>query len=290
MIPGTKCLREEIIKNGLFCETLFRYQNNMENSMETIFRESAKALGQIACQKLMNEVFKEEDAKPKKAAPAKKKDDTAAAEARWSRWTKTYTDAFKKCLTDASVPCEEKEFDKLKKEFVKYLNDLTEEDYQKDTKGHPDRMKDFAQLKAPKKEAPKQDAPKQDAPKVVAGKAKAAPKKKTMWEEMNSHETPTSPPSNAAALHDVKDVEELQNNDMLVTVDGSPDGVFWDGKNGHWVRGPAAIDDEDVVEVKFNGKDYMVGEQTLRVYQETDNRDEFVGYLGVGKFREMKMV
>ena len=298
MIPGTKCLRVEIIKNGLFCETLFRYQNNMENSMETIFRESAKALGQIACQKLMNEVFKEEDAKPKKAAPAKKKDDTAAAEARWSRWTKTYTDAFKKCLTDASVPCEEKEFDKLKKEFVKYLNDLTEEDYQKDTKGHPDRMKDFVELKAPKKEAPKQEAP-----KVVAGKAKAAPKKKTMWEEMNSHETPTSPPSNAAALHDVKDVEELQNNDMLVTVDGSPDGVFWDGKNGHWVRGPAAIDDEDVVEVKFIGNDYMVGEQTLRVYQtveyirktkdgkdEPDTRDEFVGYLGVGKFREMKMV
>ena len=271
-------------------------KTNMENSMENIFRESAKALGQIACQKLMNEVFKEEEAKPKKATPAKKKEDTVAAapaEARWSRWTKTYTDTFKKNLTDANIPCEEKEFDKLKKEFVKYLNDLTEEDYQKDTKGHPDRMKDFVVLKAPKKEAPKAEE-KVDEKKVVVGKAKAAPapapKKKTMWEEMNSHETPTQPPSNAATFYDVKDVEELQNNEFIVTVDGSPDGVFWDGKNGRWVRGPGAIDDEDVVEVKFNGNEYMVGEQTLRVYQETDNRDEFAGYLGVGKFRDMKMV
>jgi hypothetical protein len=255
----------------------------MENSMEIIFRESAKALGQIACQKLMNEVFKEEEAKPKKASASKKKEEVVAAapaEARWSRWTKTYTDAFKKNLTDANVPCEEKDFDKLKKEFVKYLNDLTDEDYQKDTKGHPDRMKDFVALKAPKKEEKK----------GVAGKAKADTKKKTMWEEMNSHEAPADPPSNAATFHDVKDIEELRNNEFLVTVEGSPDGVFWDGKNGRWVRGPSAIDDEDVVEVKFNGKEYMVGEQTLRIYQETDNRDEFAGYLGVGKFRDMKMV
>jgi hypothetical protein len=263
----------------------------MENSMEIIFRESAKALGQIACQKLMIETFKEEEVKPKKATASKKKEETVAAapaEARWSRWTKTYTDTFKKNLTDAKVPCEEKDFDKLKKEFVKYLNDLTDEDYQKDTKGHPDRMKDFVALKAPKKEAPKAEEKVEE--KVVAGKAKAAPKKKTMWEEMNTHETPTQPPSNAAAFHDVKDIEELQNNEFIVTVEGSPDGVFWDGKNGRWVRGPSAIDDEDVVEVKFNGNDYMVGEQTLRVYQETDNRDEFAGYLGVGKFRDMKMV
>lgn len=263
--------------------------------MELIFREAAKALGQIACQKLMNEVFKEEEVKPKKAAAKKKEkeDDGAAApaEARWTRWTKTYTEAFKKSLSDAGVASDEKEFDKLKKEFVKYLNDLTEEDYQKDTKSHPDRMKDFAALKAPKKEAPpaKKEEAKPEEKAAGAGKAKAAPKKKTMWEEMNSHETPTDPPSNAANFHDVKDVEELQNNEFIVTVDGSPEGVFWDGKNGRWVRGPAAIDDEDLVEVKFGGVEYMVGEQSCRIYRETDNRDEFVGYIGVGKFRDMKM-
>ena len=258
----------------------------MENSMEIIFRESAKALGQIACQKLMNEVFKEEEVKPKKVVAAKKKEETGPAEARWSRWTKTYTDTFKKSLTDAGVPCDDKEFDKLKKEFVKYLNDLTEEDYQKDTKSHPDRMNDFATLKAPKKEAPKADG---GAAAAGGGKPKAAPKKKTMWEEMNTHEAPDHPPSNAANIHQVDDIDELRTNEFLITVDGAPEGVFWDGKNGRWIHGPDAVDDEDVVEKKFNGEEYMVGEQSGRIYRETDNRDEFVGYVGVGRFRDMKM-
>jgi len=260
----------------------------MENSIQNIFREAGKALGQIACQKLMNEMFKEEEiVKPKKAAPkAAEKEDN---EGRWSRWTKTYTDTFKKCLTDAEVPHDEKEFDKLKKEFVKYLNDLTEEDYQKDTKSHPDRMKDFAALKAPKKEAPppkkEEEAPKKEANKIVK------PRKKTIWEEMNTHEAPDHPPSNAANIREVKDLEELQNNELLVTVDGGPDGVFWDGKNGGWVRGPPEIEDEDLVEAMFNKLVYEVGEQSARIYRfdEEKNRHEFVGYVGVGKFKEMRM-
>ena len=225
--------------------------------------------------------------KPKKAAPKKKAEEAAAApaEARWTRWTKTFTEAFKKSLNTVDLNPDDKEFDKLKKEFVKYLNDLTEEDYQKDTKSHPDRMNDFAALKAPKKEEEKPVA----KAAAAGGKAKAAPKKKTMWEEMTNHETPDGPPSNAANIHTVEDIEELTNNEFLVTVQGSPDGVFWDGKNGRWVRGPESVDDEDLVEVKFNGVDYMVGEQSTRIYRETDNRDEFVGYVGVGKFSDMKM-
>ena len=257
--------------------------------METIFREAAKALGQIACQKLINDVFREEEVKPKKAAPKKKEEDGDAApgDARWTRWTKTYTDTLKKCLTDANVPCEDKEFDKLKKEFVKYLNDLTEEDYQKDTKSHPDRMKDFASLKAPKKEAP--PAKKEDT--KPAGKAKAAPKKKTMWEEMNTHEPPKDPPSNAANFHEVT-LKELQDNEFLVTIDGSPEGVFWDGKNGRFIRGPPAVDDEEMNEdITFNGELYDVGEQSMRVYRfnADKNRHEFLGFVGVGKFSDMKM-
>lgn len=252
--------------------------------MELIFREASKALGQIACQKIMNDVFKEEDVKPKKAAPKKKEEEVAAApaEARWSRWTKTYTEAFKKSLNGVDLNPDEKEFDKLKKEFVKYLNDLAEEDYQKDTKSHPDRMNDFAALKAPKKE---------DEKKVVAGKAKAAPKKKTMWEEMTNHEIPLNPPSNAVEIDTVGDIEDLVNNEFLVTVEGSPDGVFWDGKNGRWIRGPQAVDDEDLVETKFNSVTYEVGEQSTRVYtfNEMTDRHEFVGYVGVGKFKDMKM-
>lgn len=242
--------------------------------METIFREAAKALGQIAAQKLMIDTFKEEEiVKPKKVAAVKKEAAGGAGEARWTRWTKTYTDAFKKALSDSNVNADEKEFDKLKKEFVKYLNDLTEEDYHKDTKTHPDRMKDFANLKAPKKEDKKEEKPVE---------------KKTMWEEM-THETPNDPPCSPAMINAVDDIEDMRTNEFLITVKGSPEGVFWDGKNGRWIRGPPAVEDEDLVEKKFKGETYDVGEQSGRIYQTVNNRDVLLGYVGVGKFRDMKM-
>lgn len=246
--------------------------------METIFCTAAKALGQIACQKMMNDVFKEEDITPKKIASNKKV--TAPTEVRWTRWTKVYTDTFKTSFKDLNVEPDDKEFDKLKKEFVKYLTDLTEEDYCKDTKSHPDRMKDFAMLKTPKKVDVKEDT-------VVKNSVK---KKKTMWDEMNGRESPDGPPSNAANIHTVSDIEQLTNNELLLEVDGSPEGVFWDGKNGHWIRGPPAVDDEDLVEQVFENVAYEIGEESSRIYEFNKDKDrhEFVGYMGVGKFSEMK--
>lgn len=251
--------------------------SDYQKSMETIFTEAAKALGQIASQKLVNEIFKEEEAKPvtKKAAKAAKEENNNT-ESRWSRWTKTYTDAFKDSLTKAGGDApDDKTLEKLKKEFVKYINELTEEDYKKDTKSHTDRMNDFAAIKYP--------------PAKKAETKEEKPHKKTMWEEMNSHETPTDPPSNVATIHEVKDIEELQNNEFLVEVKGSPDGVYWDGKNGRWIKGLRPVDNEDLIEVKFNGKEYNVGEKSLIVYLETDNRDMFMGYCGVGKFKGMRL-
>jgi hypothetical protein len=245
----------------------------MENSMETIFRESAKAIGQIACQKLMNEIFKEEESVKIKKVTTKVETD----EGRWSRWTKTYTDTFKKCLTDANVKCEEKDFDKLKKEFVKYLNDLTEEDYKKDTKTHPERMKDFADLKSPEKKT---------EPVVVK-----ETKKKTMWEEMTTHEAPKNPPSNAVEITEVDDLDELRNNELLVTVDGCPKGVFWNGRDGGWVKGPDPVKDSDMVEdVLFEKKLYDVAKDgCVYYYDEKREGHIWAGYLGVGKFHNMKL-
>lgn len=251
----------------------------MENSMETIFRESAKAIGQIACQKLMNEIFKEEESvKLKKTVATTTK--VAAGETdegRWSRWTKTYTDTFKKYLTDAKVKCDDKEFDKLKKEFVKYLNDLTEEDYQKDTKTHPERMKDFANLKSPEKKT---------EPVVKETK------KKTMWEEITTHEVPKSLPSNATAeITEVDDLDELRNNDFLVTVEGCPKGVFWNGRDGGWVKGPDPVKDSDMIEdVAFETKLYDVAKDGCVYYYDKEREGHiWAGYLGVGKFSKMKL-
>lgn len=245
----------------------------MENSMETIFRESAKAIGQIACQKMMIEIFKEEDSVKIKKVTTKVETD----EGRWSRWTKTYTDTFKKCLTDANVKCEEKDFDKLKKEFVKYLNDLTEEDYKKDTKTHPERMKDFADLKTPEKKT---------EPVVVK-----ETKKKTMWEEMTTHEAPKNPPSNAVEITEVDDLDELRNNDFIMTVEGCPKGVFWNGRDGGWVKGPDPVNDDDMIaDVSFEKKLYDVAKDgCVYYYDEKLDRHIWAGYLGVGKFHNMKL-
>jgi hypothetical protein len=254
----------------------------MELHMTTIFRESAMALGQIACQKLMIELFKEEEVV--KPVVAKKDGPAPAAGPRWTRWTKTYTDIFKKSLTDHAVVCDEKEFDKLKKEFVKYLSDLTEEDYQKDAKTHPDRMNDFAELKMPKAVvAAVEDKVKTKAPKV------AEEKPKTMWEQMKMDGAPTGPPSNAVTIHDIADLQALKGNTLLISVDGSPDDVFWDGKHGRWFQWPAHVEDEDLDEVKYNGVVYNVGKKSLRVYKDNDDGEShsFVGFLGIGMFHGM---
>lgn len=245
--------------------------------MENIFREAAKAIGQVTCQKLMNEVFKEveKEAVTKKVTTTKV-GGAETTEERWSRWTKVYTETFKKCLTDANVKCEDKEFDKLKKEFVKYLYDLTEQDYKKDTKSHPERMKDFADLKAPKKETET---------------TTTTEVKKTMWEQMTTHEVPTDKPSNASTF-DSKSLKELQENDFITTVEGCPDRVYWNGRDGGWVKGPDPVDDEDMVEdVNFDGKLYDVGEKShnVYVYDPKAKRHKFAGYVGVGIFAKMKL-
>jgi hypothetical protein len=51
--------------------------------------------------------------------------------------------------------------------------------------------------------------------------------------------------------------------------------------------GPAADPDEDFDEVTFEGKKYVVGENTGRVYEAHDSGDVFAGFLGVGKFKTM---
>lgn len=241
----------------------------MENSIEIIFREAAKALGQIASQKLMTDVFKEDVVKPKKAAAPKKEAAPADSAPRWTRWTKTHTDAFKKNLTAADMNPEDKEFDKLKKEFVKYLNELADDDYTKDGKTHLHHMNDFVNLKKTPKKADEKKA-----------------EKKKMWDEI--HEAPDNLPTSPSAIEDV-DLKEMQGNEFLVTVEGAPDGVFWDGSHGRWIRGPHPVDDEDLIEKKFNGTEYMVGEKSGRIYQEVDDRDTFVGYVSIGKFKDMKM-
>jgi hypothetical protein len=189
---------------------------------------------------------------------------------------------------------DKKEFDKIKKEFVTYVDDLTEDDFT--GKGLTDHMRDFANTKKPveekavKAEETKVEKKTEDT-KVV--KTEEKPKKggKKKAEEKPVVKTEGLVPSNVSNIHDVT-LEDLQAIEMIVTVDSKDHvGTFWDADEGRWVRGPGRDVDEDIEETKFDGKTYSVGVRTGRVYDEETDSDHsvFCGFVGVGKFRGMKM-
>jgi hypothetical protein len=153
--------------------------------------------------------------------------------------------------------------DKLKKEFQQYVEDLTDDDFRKE--GLSDHMRSFAKMKVPvetlRTETAAEDTPddSEDDPETVTVKSD----------------------------HKVVDVtlNELQNISLTATLE-TP-GTLWDADNGRYVKGPDADDDEDFEDVKFEGKDYVVGEKTGRVYEARDSGDIFAGFIGVGKFKKM---
>lgn len=275
----------------------------MQTTLETIFMEAAKVFSKADAEKLLNKVFETE--KPVKEEKKPKKADAPKTETtkRISRMTPTLANQLKAELIKVGMTIsddDKKEFDKMKKEFVAHVDGLTDDDFT--AKGLADHMRDFANLKKPapvekKEEAPaekpkkgkakKEDPPAEKKEEPKKGKAAAADKKKkTMWEEMNEVKAPP-PPSNAATIDDLT-LEELQGIEMLATPEGGPMGVYWDADDGRWVRGPIQDDDEDLVEKKFKGKAYAIGETTGRIYETTDDRDVFVGFAGVGAFRDLK--
>jgi len=156
--------------------------------------------------------------------------------------------------------------DNLKKEFQKYVEDLTDDNFRQE--GLADHMRTFAKLNAP-------------AQKVVQEKAA---------EDTSDGESCVSDVEDETGMKtDSKIVDvtlkELQDIDMTATID--PPGTFWDADNGRFVKGPEADDDEDFEEVTYGSKVYAVGEKTGRVYEAHDTGDVFAGFIGVGKFKEM---
>lgn len=62
------------------------------------------------------------------------------------------------------------------------------------------------------------------------------------------------------------------------------------GKTAPPPKEPEEVEDEDMTEITFKNVNYVVGEISKRVYiANEDDGDEFVGFLGMGKFAEMKM-
>jgi hypothetical protein len=164
--------------------------------------------------------------------------------------------------------------DKLKKEFQQFIEDLGEDTYRE--KGLADHMRDFAKTKAP-----------------VTEVTKKTDRVEELVKEMDAllvEEKPASGPSNAAGggpvVHKLS-LKELQSIGFTTSVE--PAGALWDADNGRFVEGPDSVADEDFEETKYDGKDYVVGVTSGRVYEVREKGDIFAGFCGVGKFKTMTM-
>ena len=103
---------------------------------------------------------------------------------------------------------------------------------------------------------------------------------RTLTEHMRDYVIMTVRPSEEKEAETV-DLSELKN-----LIDGYSAGIYWDAIGKRFVTGKSD-DDEDIVEVEFNSKTFMVGETTGRVYENIDDEDIFVGYKGIGQFTSM---
>lgn len=137
----------------------------------------------------------------------------------------------------------------LEKEFRKLADAMSNDDWKKDGKTYMDHMRDFAKSKASK---PDEEAEEEAAPDVHA-----------------------------------LTLDELKTIKMLTPIEKP--GEFWDADNGRFVSGPAEDADEDFVETKFNNAMYVVGEKTGRVYKQDEKGDVFAGFIGIGKFKTLKV-
>lgn len=296
-----------------------------EAKMGTDEETDAKMREKIEKEKKKLEKLKKEEAKaetkkgkakaePKKTkAKAEEKTEAKAEEEkkekRIKRFSPVMTAQLKKALEENGIDMT----DALKKEFQQYIEDLTDDDYR--ASGLADHMRAFATLKNVKPETVVGDKPVAVAEKAEEIKeekveAKAETKTETKTEK---DEKPKKAPKKAAKKGVKKDEataesedkmvipemssaativelspEELRGIKMTAEIDSNP-GTYWDADNGRFVKGPESDEDEDVVEKKFNGKDYVVGEKTGRVYEVNTDGDVFAGFAGVGKFKAMEL-
>ena len=261
---------------------------DVQKTLEIIFMEAAKVFGKDESQTLLNKVFETttkviETKVVEKKKKSKKEESTKVVETkveestkvietkeekstkRIGRMTQTIANKLKAELVKGGFKFsdnEEKELTNFKKKFVSYVDELTNNDFT--AKGLEKHMEDFASTYKPA-----------SATTAVSTEAEA----------------PTTSilagPSNVATIADLT-LEELQAIENIMTPNGGKKGVYWNCDEGKWVTGPDQEDDEEITEKKFNGKTYGIGDKTGRVYEITDDKDIFVGFIGVGAFAKMK--
>ena len=251
-----------------------------KTALTNIINECVKALGYETVLEIVNSTKPIKEEKPK---DEKKK-------TRIPRMTAAIATQLKTELGKVGLQYSEddkKELEKVKKDFVNYVDKLSDKDFTE--KSLTQHMLDFANTKKP---APVVETKKEEKVVKVEEKPKKEKKNAKKKEETVVNKEIPKDVSNAAEEPPKdKTLEELKAIEMIATPGGEFEGVYWDADDGNWVRGPPAVEDEDLVEIGFGKKTFVVGEQSHRVYVEAENggSDVFVGYVGVGHFKDMKM-
>ena len=205
--------------------------------------------------------------KEKKTA-SKKSEPNGEGEKRVTKMTPTYSKYLKETSEKVGLTYNDDNKKELGHELINYINGLTDDEFK--SKGLKDHITDF----------------------VTTKKATTVADEDDEEDESETEEAP-APTSNIAGggpgdMPEILTLNELQKIVLTATLPGKP-GTFVNTANGKFVPGPAADEDEDSTEVKFNGKEYAVGDKTGRVYECREEGDFFVGFRGVGQFKEMKV-
>lgn len=247
--------------------------------MENIFSQMIAIIGYEKANEILNST-KPIEVIQKTETPKKKDEVVKEKTKRISRMTPTITTMLNTELTNVGLTINKVELDKLKKEFSTYVDDLNDNDFT--AQGLSDHMRSFANTKKP---VDKNQEIEQKTVNVEQKPKKAGKKK----EEIKKNED-ICPSSDRSVIHSLT-LNELQSIGMLATLTGEPTGVYWDAVNGRWIKGPDEANNEDVVDVMFKNINYVVGEETGRVYKgsDTGGPDKFLGFVGVSLFQDMKM-
>ena len=189
---------------------------------------------------------------------------------------------------------------KLEEKLAEQTKKLQEKKEKEEKKAQKDKKKEDTTPKKPKKEkaetpkAPKK-APKEEDDKRIKRISPTMSKQLTkVFEESNLHfqkengqffakyvNELTKEDFEAKNLADhMRDYVGILSSSLPVARQLSPD---FD------VKEPEEVPDEDMIEIEFNDVEYVVGDISGRVYEaDAENGDRFVGFIGVGKFHDMK--
>jgi hypothetical protein len=183
-----------------------------------------------------------------------------------------FTPAMKAELTKVLKAHDIELTEELRKEFIDHLNSLETEEYTKvNLASH---MEAFAKSKG------KQEEKKEEPAKVGGSPFTGQEEPPDLNKLSNAHSYNLS---KLIKYVSSDNLEEMKKTEILKPVGN---GNYWHAKSGMWYFENG---DEDVNDVVFEGKTYGVNSVNKRVYQKTDDNDLFVGFVGVGPFKKMKV-